>query len=587
MQARISGVVVRWGLQGFGFIRSTELPADAYFNRSFVGEPAYLPREGDTVTFEPLQLPDGKFQARRVTGPAREAVAARDARPANRGNPFSAVAQAEFDRALTRLPAPGAAAPAAPARTLAERLEGSRKARDEAWGRQEALKARAQARVETHRGRLEEIRRQLAETERQAAEAERDVEEARAAAEGLLERAGADEIGIVGDWIGAQARRVADTLSRRRTEAKALEEARARAAGKAGPDALQRYEEVRRRLRSAPDALSREAFAALEAAQRPRMEEFARALEALDQRSEEGVTVLGFLPAADDPDPALLLVAGLRSGDALLDPEWRALAAFWQAADRALSELAPGSEPEYGSVAGSPAIRARGRISDPELAEMAFNLALDEAWTARPSLGLWKLLPVFESAAAGTPPFAPEEVPPAARRDALPPESGGSLPEVARSLRLPFREVASAVVALGLAHADDVISAEGEATLRHVLGLASPPPPRPAAAGSTSSAPAAPSRAREIAARLLGKLFRDRRIGGRHTAVENAWAHHFSEAEKECARELTERLIRRGWLREKFNNGARHISIEPGEMARVLPLIEGRVDDPALFKGLE
>lgn len=322
----------------------------------------------------------------------------------------------------------------------------------------------------------------------------------------------------------------------------------------------------------------------MEATLRSKLDELGQALDSIEKRAPEQVAVLAFASKE-----SLTVVFCLRWDDTAPDPEWRVLSACWQAAEQAMRDLDPDSEVEHGTVAGCPAVRSWARGLDPAFAEMAVTLSIDEAWNARPSLDGWKLLPVVELAQAPPPTFTADA--PAAEDafDAAPPANGGSLLDVAASLRKPLREVAVTVSALGLPHADDAITSDAEETLRRVLGIAGPSPSRSAmeASGVPSNGVAAPSRARQIASKLLGKLFRDRRIGGRHTAIENAWGKSFADSEKVVARELAERLVHRGWLREKANNGQRHISIEPEHLREVTKLIEMTSDDPALFRGLE
>ena len=62
---------------------------------------------------------------------------------------------------------------------------------------------------------------------------------------------------------------------------------------------------------------------------------------------------------------------------------------------------------------------------------------------------------------------------------------------------------------------------------------------------------------------MLRKLLVDRRVGGRHTRIEHAYGHHFSDEEKDIARRVAEWLEKDGIFIPKNNEGSHHISINP------------------------
>lgn len=139
----------------------------------------------------------------------------------------------------------------------------------------------------------------------------------------------------------------------------------------------------------------------------------------------------------------------------------------------------------------------------------------------------------------------------------------------------------------GLPFRDDRLDGGTEASLRELLGVEAPEEPAPVVAPPVP-APAPPPLPLElqVAARLLGKLLRAHVIGGKHTSVQNVYGHHFSDAHKEVAKDVTERLIVLGILREKMNVGQRHVSIDPRRLEQTRALAEQRCQDPAILRAL-
>ncbi len=95
-----------------------------------------------------------------------------------------------------------------------------------------------------------------------------------------------------------------------------------------------------------------------------------------------------------------------------------------------------------------------------------------------------------------------------------------------------------------------------------------------------------PSSNNDIARRMLQKLLRDRRVGARHTRMDNAWGHHFSDGEKSAARVVAEFLEKEGILMPKLNEGSHHISIDPRRLRDVGEIVDGTWSRIALLERL-
>ncbi|MCI0587168.1 MAG: hypothetical protein L0323_10045, partial [Planctomycetes bacterium] len=518
MDERIAGRVARWGARGYGFIDAPGLERPAWFHLKFIEDGRYEPREGDLVTFLARRLLDGRVQALGVR-PASAEPALETPAPPRLTSPL--LSPRLRDRLLAEVTSPPAAQPVpapvhpTPPRLppgLRGRIEAARREREDDSGREADLaERRERAAVEADR-RREELARQLEAATREAGEARRAAREARQRADRFLEEAPAAEAEIAAGYLREAHVRVVFSIGEGRRGSEALAAARTAAVALAGEEAVARYEEARRRLRRAVDPEEREAFGLLERERRAAAPPYARALEAAEGRGKIEVPVVAFSPAGSEG--AAVLVLCVQASELEQDPAWRLACAFWGAVRGAYGD---GAAP--GDVVGLLALRVdrfRGEAEEREF--LAY--ALDEAIATRPSLARWGLAFALEVAPVEAPDFAPTGGEEADRTDPrpLPPATGGSLREIALRLGLALHDTFEAAHGRGLAGPDDFLDAGSEETLRALFGLerqpaASPVPPatdQPATPRTEASAPGVPER-------ILGKLLRDHRIGGRHT----------------------------------------------------------------------
>jgi hypothetical protein len=466
----------------------------------------------------------------------------------------------------------------APDEPLARVLARRRARRDEERERTRAEIATIDAELE----RLQQRRRAAA------------VELEDAASDGaVVERSIADYLAnAVGELAGGvlQARRLRD----------ALEVARMHAIQRTGLPTVQEYEQLRARLREAEqggDALALKAFRALERERRMTLRELADAWDRADAPAPLRARFFAFAV-----DGESMIVAAPIAADALGDPPAAALdevslaiaCSFWQAAERASRELSgAAANIEHGRVAGSLAVRI-GYI-EPGL----LQLLLDETWGSRAALRELQFERSFEVVDGADPAWQAEA--PGAADDEAPAvaaaggaATGGPLPEVAARLSLSLADLVVMLSDRGLPFGDDAIDEGTEETLRALLGE---PAAEPAASGvnpegapgvldDVDRAPEAPLGARGVAGRMLRKLLRDRRVGGRHTRIENAYGHHFSDGEKDLARSVAEWLEKDGILMPKLNEGSHHISINPRRLRDVGQIVDGTWDRSAELDGV-
>lgn len=505
------------------------------------------------------------------------------------------------------VPSPAAAAadePAArPEDALADEQLGARLARTRTARQEEAAQLHDQlARIVAEAARLE---------------AERRTAEARLAA---LE-AGA---------LGAERQELADHLEaarcglerdllHRRLLVEAHDTARNQAIARSGLPTVLEYEDVRRRLAdmvARNDVLAQKAFRALERERRMTLRELADASDRLEAAPAPRARFVLFAEPDAVAAARVVLVAPLAAERVLaggvLDPGAlgsrvaHLACAFWQVAERASREgdLADANA-EYGEVAGALAVRL------PALDAGLLQLLLDDAWASRSELaGLIPELELVEGVAA---PWIAEpeedddadqdhhpghlnEAPLSASgrncvaREAIKGGGGRDLVEVAARLGLTTRDVVALLTDRGLPFNDDLVEPGTEETLRALLGGDDDGGAAEARAGAAEPAlsltsPAASDDAdapesvaatpRLIAGRMLRKLLRDRRVGGRHTRIENAYGHHFSDQEKDVARRVAEWLEKDGILMPKLNEGSHHISINPRRLRDVGQIVDG------------
>ncbi|HET6204690.1 MAG TPA: hypothetical protein VFI25_18000 [Planctomycetota bacterium] len=574
MNDRRTGTVSRWGSLRYGFIRCPDLERDAYFNASFLDDPFYAPREGERVEFTPRALPDGRIQARHVRLAASE-----ESRSSGDHLTVPVLAPEVRTRLLeaTRETAPSAP-PSPPSlrlpslpQKLTTRIEAARTALAAERAREERELDRLRREAEETALRRARLAREMEEADRAEERARRAAEEARAKVEAFPGRVPAAEVEAALAFLRETAAGLPDALASRQRRAAELEAARARAVARGSEAALRRYEMARRRLHEATDDLEREAYARLERELRAAGPDFARALDAVESGGSVDVPIVAFLPP-EETTGETLFVLPLRLAFLREEPFWRVAAAFWHGVAEVVGEGERGVE--HGAVDGLVALRLRE--VGPGDADV-YPYAFDEAWESRPSLARWGLRPAFELVRSSAPPFEPDRRGPEHEEEvrAILDEKGGTLPEVADRLGVPLYEAIEILLGAGLPFADDAVEAGVAQTMGRLLGFL-PAGPSPAE-GETSPEPSppAPSSEERLRARILGKLLRDHRVGGRHTAVENVFGHHFADHEKDAAKEEVARLQREGLLLPKQNEGQHHVSINPRRLAAVRRLVEG------------
>ncbi len=556
------GTIARWGTKGFGFVEAEGLPSPAWTHAEYLADGAYEPRRGDRVEFELVRLADGRLQARRVrplsvpiTPTPQRSDPRTSATTPSMGTLGEKLAAASGVVALVR-PAPSRIG-------IGLQIAERRRARDteRASIMQQAAKLRRES---------EQL---LARARDLAAEADRhedDLDQRRVAAE-------RDDDEIVKGYLTTLCESFERALEDKARLQRAADRARAVAVDRVGAQAVSDYDEVRDRLAVATDSddrLGRAAFEMLEKDRRSALREYAGALDALARAPQILGRFVAFIADGTTTLVAPIAVAApLPTGSVIT----RIACAFWQAAERAATELGGRCTVEDGAVGGLLAVRFPLQ-QDAALLEVL----IDETISTRPSLDAMGIEPAFEMA---------ENI--AVRFDAVDEEkassdtaaSGGveggrSLPEVAARLGLSLRDAVAALHDAGLPFLDDDVEPGAEDTLRVLLGEVPAPaleaeasPPldvTPAAAGEI---PLAGNIA--LASRMLAKLLRDRRVGGRHTRMDNAWGHHFADEEKQPARLVAEWLERDGIFLSKDNEHSHHISINPRRLRDVHEIIEG------------
>ncbi|MBI5488812.1 MAG: cold shock domain-containing protein [Deltaproteobacteria bacterium] len=585
--------MTRWGTRGYGFVRPDDTDVDAWVHSRFLAGADWAPRAGDRVEFELKELPDGRYQAWFVRpapqtlppGPAVERACDSGTpadRPGLRPSPGSG-ALGTLGEALVRAGhARVEASVAQPAEPRAEQPA-------EPPAEQPAIPPRLEDRLALHRtvadrtsaalrSEVEAFRQRIAEMEAKAAQVVLKLEEHE---EQVLQ----EEADLITSAVSSAADEFERLLADRRRLADSLRPLREMAVAQVGQELVEEYETIRRRLAAdgeCRDELDRRAYQALERERRPALADLAAGMDALDALPVPNARFTLFVGGAEVP--GVVFVSPLRgrrasSGgdmDGTTDEvRWRIGCVFWQAVERAACEIAVGDAvTEYGTVAGS--LAARLGPCDPEL----FGVLLDEAWACRPSLESASVDFGFDVVSGVVPQFepepaSPEETAPAVRvREAT---DGGTLPDVALRLGLSVRDLLVALQHHGLPLQDDTVEPGTEASLRLLLGgfeqlqlpgeHAEPAGPAPA--------PAPQEGARDVAARLLSKLLRDRRVGGRHTGVEHAYGHHFADEEKNLARRILDFFEHEGILLTKYNEGAHHVSVNPRRLREVGEIVSG------------
>ncbi len=585
------GTVTRWGTRGYGFVRPDDTDIDAWVHFRFLAEPNWVPSTGERVEFELKELPDGRYQAwflrpaRQTLPPGPPVEGTGDAGTATPGSGLgppagsrslgtlgealvrAGIARVEASDAASAAPTaePATAPPAvlpAPVTKLQDRLALHR--------------AAAEQKSATLRAEAETFRQRIAELEAKAGQVALRLEEHQAQ---VLQ----EESSLVASAVSTVADEFERALGERRRLLDSIRPLREDAVARLGRQPVEEYEAIRRRLGpdvEGRDELERRAYQALEREMRPSLVELAAGMDALDALAPPNVRFTLFVAGTDAPSAIFVSpLHGRRAptednlDDVVDDIRWRVGCVFWQTVERAACELgAGGGATEYGTVAGSLAARLGG--CDPDL----FGILLDEAWACRPFLEQANVDFGFDVVSGLAPRFEPE-APNSAEAERAPCAEknckGGALPEVALRLGLSIRDLVVALQHFGLPPADDTVEPGAEASLRLLVGVADQLALPEAGAEPAEPAPAGepPSGPRAAAGRLLAKLLRDRRIGGRHTGIEHVYGHHFADEEKHVARRIVEFFERDGLLITKYNEGAHHVSVNPRRLREVGEII--------------
>jgi hypothetical protein len=407
-------------------------------------------------------------------------------------------------------------------------------------------------------------------------------------------------------------------LDERRRIVEAAEMARRHAIQRSGLPPVEEYEELRARLREAAgkkDAMTEKAFRSFERERRSGLRELADALDRVEAAPPVMARFIAFVGSS--PSSGLSSVAA--GGTTLVAPvraplstgtagpdrlAVRVALAFWHAAERAARELAGADAVvEHGQLSGSLAVRVGAFDAG------LLPLLLDETWSSRPALEDLGIERGFEVVEGVDPGFEVENLDTSGDDEVLAVAAGGlpagaSLPEVAERLRLSLHDLVATLYDRGLPFPDDTVDAGTEETLRALLGENHGPeapagsaasgidgqPPVSAADGAASdegeARPEGPLGTANIASRMLRKLLIDRRVGGRHTRIENAYGHHFSDQEKLIARRVAEWLEKEGIFMPKLNEGSHHISINPRRLREVGQIIEGTWERKSQFDAI-
>ena len=536
------GQVARWGTSGYGFIESPELPDQAWFHVRFFEKAEYLPKPGDRVEFDLHKLENGRYQARRVRLAQSLSVAK-----------AVAVEVAPVSKPLVD-------------RTLDGRMA---KLRGDLQQEKGLLAKQAYA-----------IRGEHDKAEEQAVAARKALTQA----EGILSRAKANldkataqlgefpqvqerrEIGEVSAYFKQVLAEFDLALELRRQRHEDAARARVAVVAQSGEESVAEYDEIRRHSRAEPDKLVRQVFRDSEAMRREKLGEYAEALDRFDAANEIPVPLALFRDGMEEGSAALVMAV---HGEA--DPQWRLVCLLWEVVEKAVREFGAGDDPriERGTLGGCIAARFRA----PELDTDLFQLLVDDAVAARPSLRDAGVRLFFETVKKVTPVVekAEEEV----RQPVAGEPCGGTLVDVAARTGRSLQELLAMVVDDGMEHGDDRIDAEVEKTLHILLGLSLARPDVPDSEAGPQPPLIDPSSDRGIASLLLDKLMKAKRIGGRHTGVEHVYGHGISDDLKGVAKEIQEYLTSMGILRYKLNEGADHVSIEPRRLKEVWQIIRG------------
>lgn len=606
---RIRGVVARWGPRGYGFISSREISRDVWCHINSIADAGIdvdqpLP-VGLELEFETHRLDGGRVQAVAVTRPGIRPTQPGTAPPvqgAIRG--LEHLKSVAVTRPLARHPSeqPSVTPPPQPpggggddlsvgSRVLAERrrIEAERSRLDtevHRWSRKaEAAEAQLPEVLKDFEVRIKDLEeerdRQYGALKKEAERYRKEVERAEATRDELPTVSAVSRT-IFDEHIDRTRREVDDWLARRIAAKTELAHARSEAVRSAGDETVREYEEIRRRKSVAADAVEARAYGYAEQAARESIRCYAELLDRSADHHGARVTVLLVVP---DGGGRLVLIAPTAS-DALDAEEairWRLGAFVVDAAERGAREM--DASVTIGRVGRCFAVELRPWGAEPEL----IGLLLQEAWESRPMFAEFALSMSWDSLYGIDPPFEPIE---SDGEDSRPGEahdpSGGDIRAVALRIGVSLADVIAALVGAGLPFPNDTIDVGVEESLRELVGIESAPNLLVAGERATVQLASFPDKSTPpmIVRRILAKLLRDSRIGGRHTSVDHVWGHHFSPDEKDLAREVTRRLVTSGILMVRRKTGSEHVSIDPRRMDDVRALIDLRDIGSDLLDGL-
>lgn len=603
---RIQGTVSRWGTRGYGFISSSELPRDAWSHVNLIVDPGIdtskpLPR-GTVLEFEAREE-GGRIQAVAVTRPGVRP-------PTQRSEPVrGAIRGLEHLRGLTVPSEAAKKSPSVPPEppppdvpvdaSLATRVAAEKRRIEAERGRLDSDAQRLLRRADAAASQIPEVERDFAtrmseltaERDKQLADLRREADAFRRQGEALVAKRDSlpvvtrATLQLVEDHLRRARQGLSQWIEQRSVVGRELSAARQAAVATIGEEAVREYDEIRRRRAASTDPVEVKAYTLAERAARESVRAYADALER--SGANQTATVSTLVLAADDPEGRLILVTPITPADvdAEDDLRWRIASFVFDAAERAAREM--DATVTRGVAAGCLAVELRPWGAEPELVE----IAIQDAWDARPSLArgslslIRDLVPSMDAGfLADEDDAADDDEPPKAPSEDA---AGGDLRTVSRRLGMTLDDLVASLYGSGLPFPDDRIESGVEESLRKLLGMdlgtrSRPKLPEPKLAAVPQVSEPARSSPPAIAKRLLAKLLRDGRIGGRHTAAANVWGHHFADDEKDVAREVTEQLVRRGILIAKRKPGGEHLSIDPRRIDEVQKIVLGSAD-PSLF----
>ena len=255
--------------------------------------------------------------------------------------------------------------------------------------------------------------------------------------------------------------------------------ARLAAVASAGEPAVREYEEMRRRCAVAVEPVEKTAYSLAERAQRGTVEAYAKLL---DQLGGGAARVPIALFTSEAANGRLIVVVPVAPTDLdAADVRWRLGACLFDAAERVAREVS--STVTAGAVFGSLAVELRPWAVEAEL----FQVALEEAWEARPSLAASGLAIASEVILDHEPPFESIALEEPVAPDGV---AQNDVRGVARRLGLSLADLIASLSASGLPVHDDLVEDGVEDSLRELLQGPSHEEPIKRASAAEAPAPA-------------------------------------------------------------------------------------------------